>query len=163
VPAIKNEVWQVDKNQPVTHVDEMTRVVADSIGSRWFQFVLIAIFGTFAVTLAAIGIYGVLSYAVAQRTREIGIRLALGASRGSVIGAIVRQAGVLAGIGSIAGVAAAWLLVPVLRAVLYGVAGMDPRVFLGAVLVLLAVASAASLIPAFRAARLDPASSLRGD
>jgi hypothetical protein len=150
VPAVKREVWRVDKDQPVTHVEEMTQVVADSVGSRWFQFVLMAIFGVFAVTLAAIGIYGVLSYAVAQRTREIGIRLALGASRSTVVGAIMRQAALLAGLGATVGVVAAWLLVPVLRAVLYRVAPLDPRVFLGAVLVLLAVASLAGLCTAVR-------------
>ncbi len=163
VSAVKAEVWRVVKDQPVTHVEPMSAVVADSIGSRWFQFVLMATFGVFATALAAIGIYGVLSYAVAQRAREIGIRLALGASRGGVVSVVMRQAAVLAGIGAAVGVLAAWRLAPLLRAVLYGVTALDTRVFVGAAIVLLAIASLAGLVPACRAARLDPASSLRSE
>ena len=161
VPAVKAEVWRVDKDQPVTHVEPMSRVVAASIGSRLFQFVLMGIFGVFALALAAIGIYGVLSYAVAQRTREIGIRLALGASRGAVVAGVMRQAALLAATGAAVGVLAAWRLTPVLRALLYGVTELDPRAFAGAALLLLAIASVAGFVPAWRAARLDPTSSLR--
>lgn len=163
VPAVKAEVWRVDKDQPVTHVQPMSGVVADSIGSRWFEFVVMAIFAVFALVLAAVGIYGVLSYAVAQRAREMGIRLALGASRGALVATVMRQAALLAGTGAAVGVVAAWRLVPLLNAVLYGVTVVDPRVFLGAVAGLLAIGSLAGLAPAWQAARLDPASSLRSE
>ena len=127
------------------------------------HYLLSETFGVFATGLAAIGIYGVLSYAVAQRTREIGIRLALGASRGGVVSAVMRQAAMLAGVGAAAGVLVAWRLVPLLRAVLYGVTALDAPVLAGAVVVLLAIASVAGLVPACRAARLDPASSLHSE
>ncbi len=162
-PAAKAEVWRIDKDQPITHVEPMTAVVSDSIGSRWFQWVLMGVFGLFATTLAAVGIYGVLSYAVAQRARELGIRLALGASRGGVLGLVLRQAATLAGIGAAVGAGVAWLLVPLLRVVLFRVAPLDGRIFLGAIGVLLAIAALAGLVPACRAARLDPAASLRSE
>jgi putative ABC transport system permease protein len=161
VPAIKSIVWQVDKDQPITHVEAMNDVVFASIGSRRFPFILITTFGVFALVLAAIGMYAVLSYAVTQRTREIGIRLALGASRATVVATILRDGAVLAAVGAVVGVGVARLLVPALRALLYGVTAVDPPVFAGAVVVLLAIAFLASVVPAFRAARLDPAISLR--
>jgi putative ABC transport system permease protein len=163
VRAVKAEVWRVDKDQPVTHVEPMSQVVAESIGSRWFPFVLMGIFGAFALVLAAIGVYGVLSYAVAQRTRELGIRLALGASRRAVIAEVMRRAASLGIAGAGVGVLAAWLLMPMLRSLLYGVTALDPRILASAAVTLLAIASLAALVPAARAARLDPSASLRSE
>jgi putative ABC transport system permease protein len=163
VPAVKSEIWRVDKDQPVTHVETMSEVVADSIGGRRFQFVLMTTFSVFALALAAIGIFGVLSYTVAQRTREIGIRMALGASRARVVRAVMVQAGALAASGAAVGAVAAWLLMPVLRSLLYGVTAFDLPVFTGAVLVLLAVAGMAALMPAWRAATMLPGACLRGE
>ena len=163
VPAVKATVWNVDKDQPVTHVEPMTRVVSDSIGSRRFPFVLMTIFGAFAVLLTGIGMYGVLAYGVAQRTRELGIRLALGASRRTLIGGVMRQALALATLGAAVGGLCAWRFVPLLNTLVYGVTVFDPRLFVGAVVVLLMIASVASVFPARRAARLDPVTSLRSE
>jgi putative ABC transport system permease protein len=159
--AVKSEIWRIDKNQPVTHVAVMKQLVADSIAPRRFQAVLMTLFGAFALVLAAVGIYGVLAYSVAQRTHEIGIRMALGASRLDVLVHVMRQAGALALAGTALGLAAAWLLTPLLRTLLYGVGAAEVSVYAGCALVLLGVAAVAGIVPARRAAGLDPAECLR--
>ena len=161
IAAVKREIWRIDKDQPVTDVKVMKELVADSIAGRRLQAVLMGSFAAFALTLAAIGVYGVLSYSVAQRTREIGIRVALGASRSNVAGAVVWQACVLAVIGIAAGLIAAFELTPLLRSVLYGVGADDKSIFAGCVLLLIAIALAASIIPVRRALDTDPAIALR--
>jgi len=159
--AAKAEVWRLDKEQPVTHVAVMKQLVSDAIAPRRFQAVVMTLFAVFAVVLAAIGIYGVLSYSVGQRTHEIGIRMALGASRGYIVGRVMWQACVLAAAGAAMGLGAASQLVRFLRSLLFGVPPTDVLIFLGCTVLLLAVAAAASLIPARRAAKLDPMSCLR--
>ena len=159
--AVKAEIWRIDKNQAVTHVAVMTQIVADSLAPRRFQAILMTLFAAFALALAAIGIYGVLSYSVAQRTREIGIRVALGASRSSVIGEVVKQACVLAGAGAALGLIVAFRLTPLLGSLLYGVSITETSIFFGCALVLIGVAIVASLIPAHRAATLHPSTCLR--
>jgi len=113
------------------------------------------------LVLAAIGIYGVLSYAVAQRTREIGIRMALGASRAAVVARVVRQASVLTAIGAVLGIVAASRLTPLLRSLLFGVEVTEISAFAVGAVVLVAVGIVASIIPARRAAKLDPMTCLR--
>ena len=159
--AIKSEVWRIDKDQPVTHVAVMRQLVADSIASRRYPAVLVAAFAGFALALAAIGVYGVVSYSVARRTHEIGIRMALGASRIDVLSGVLQQALLLALLGSALGLAAAFALTPLLRGLLYGVSPAEPGVFAASALVLVGVAALACIVPALRAAKLDPVTSLR--
>ncbi len=161
VNAVKAEIWRIDKDQPITHNATMKQVVADSIAPRRFQATLMTLFAAFAMVLAAIGIYGVLSYAVAQRTQEIGIRMALGASRWSVVAGVLRQASVLAVAGAALGLIAAFRLAPLLGSLLYGVEVTDLSTYVGCAAVLVGVAMIASLVPARRAARLDPIACLR--
>lgn len=161
VAPVKREIWRIDKDQPVTHVAAMKQVVADSIAPRRFQATLMTLFAAFALVLAAIGIYGVLAYAVAQRTHEIGIRMALGASRWTVVGGVLWQASMLAIAGAALGLVAAFRLAPLLGSLLYGVEVTDKPIFLGCALLLVLVALIASIVPARRAARLDPIACLR--
>jgi len=161
IPAVKAEIGRIDASEPVTHIERMQQLVADSIAPRRFQAILMAIFAAFALALAAIGIYGVLSYAVAQRTREIGIRMALGASRSSVVGDVVKRACLLAAAGAGIGLIAAFRLTSLLRSVLYGVEATDGAIFVACALLLVGVAAIAAIVPARRAAKLDPMSCLR--
>jgi putative ABC transport system permease protein len=161
VNPVKTEIWRIDKDQPITHIATMRQVVADSIAPRRFQATLMTLFAAFAMVLAAIGIYGVLSYAVALHTQEIGIRMALGASRLSVVAGVLKQASILAIAGTTLGLVAAFRLAPLLGSLLYGVEVTDYSIFLGCAVLLLGVALVASVIPARRAARLDPIACLR--
>jgi hypothetical protein len=136
-------------------------VVAESVARPRFLAMLLALFAATALALAAIGIFGLLSYTVAQRTREIGVRIALGARPGDVLGMVVRRALRLAGLGLTLGVLAALALTRVLEGILYGVSPTDPATFAGVALVLGATALMASLIPARRASAVDPVIALR--
>jgi predicted permease len=159
--AAKSEIWRLDKDQPITHVAVMRQVVADSIAPRRFQAVLMGLFAAFALLLAAVGIYGVVAYSVAQRTHEIGIRMALGASRADILAGVLFRAGALALAGAALGLVAAFELTPLLRSLLYEVNAVEPSVFAASALLLIAVAVLAGLLPAFRAARVDPMVCLR--
>ena len=159
--AVKSAIWRLDKDQPVTHVAVMRQLVADSIAPRRFEAVLMSLFASFALLLAAVGIYGVVAYSVEQRTREIGIRMALGASRAQILAGVVFRAGALALTGAVVGLAAAYELTPLLRSLLYGVDALELSVFAGSALLLIAVAALAGLVPALRAARVDPMICLR--
>lgn len=161
VRAVQQEVWRLDKNLPVTRVETMRQLVADSIAPRRFPAVLMALFGGFALVLAAVGIHGILSYAVAQRTHEFGIRMALGATRQHVLAAVLRQAGLLLAGGLAIGLVAAAVLAPLMRGLLYGLAPSDVLVYAGGAAVLAGVAALASVNPARRAVRLDPMACLR--
>jgi len=159
--AVESEIWRLDKFQPVTHVAVMRQLVADSIAPRRFQALLMSTFAGFALLLAGIGIYGVVAYAVAQRTHEIGIRMALGATRGAIVAGVLLRASALAAIGSLSGLVAARMATPLLGSVLYGVRTFDLPVFTSAALLLIGVAGVAGLLPALRAARVDPTVCLR--
>ncbi len=161
--AVKTEIRRIGQDQPITDVAVMRRLVEDSIAPRRFQALLMTLFAGFALILATLGIYGVVAYAAAQRTHEIGIRMALGASRFHVVAAVVKEFAGLAALGIAAGMAGSLALTPLLRSLLYGVSASDPGMFTAAAAVLAAVAAVAALVPAARAARTDPARCLRSE
>lgn len=160
-PAIERAVAAVDRDQKLTHVAEMQRLVSDRIAPKRLSAQLIAIFASLALVLAAVGTYGLLSFSVAQRTHEIGIRVALGADRSRVLRMVVGEAAILVAAGCAAGTAAALGLTRILRTLLFGVSATDPWVYAGACATLLAMGITAAVVPAFRAAAVDPLEALR--
>ncbi len=163
IRAVEKQVWAVDKDQPMYKIRTMEQVVGESQSSSKFTLVLLGIFAAVAMGLAAVGIYGVISYTVAQRTREIGIRIALGAKRADVLRLVVGQGTVLASAGVVVGLAGALALTRVMSSLLFGVSATDPAIFAGAAAFLAAVALLASYIPARRAMSVDPTTSLRSE
>jgi putative ABC transport system permease protein len=160
-PAIRREVQALDKDQAVSDVQSMQEIVNRSVGDRRFSMFLLTFFAGLATVLAAIGTYGVMAYAVVQRTHEIGIRIAVGAPRGNILMLVVREGSTLAGAGVLMGAAGALALTRVLKSQLYEVSPADPVVFTSVVALLIAVATLASLIPAIRASSVDPIRALR--
>lgn len=161
VAAIREQVREMDSELPLDQVKTMEEWVAASVAQPRFYMLLLGIFAVSALFLAAIGIYGVLAYAVRQRSNEIGIRRALGARAGDVVRMVVGTAMALAGGGLVAGLLASFALTRILSGLLYGVSATDPWTFAGVALLLGAVALIASLIPAQRATRVDPMVALR--
>jgi len=159
--AVRQAVMAVDKDQPLFQVEIMQQVVDDSVAGRRFQMSLLAVFATIALGLAAIGIYGLMSYTVNQRTHEIGIRMALGAKRGEILHLVVRHGMMLAIVGVVLGTVGALLLTRFLSSMLYGVGANDPTTLLSVATLLIGVAALASYIPARRATRVDPMVALR--
>jgi len=159
--SVRNAIWSVDKDQTVADIDTMDHIVAGAVARQRFSMVLLGLFAALALLLASVGIYGVMSYSVAQRTREIGIRMALGARRADVLQMTVRQGLKLVGAGMILGLIAAFLLTRVMATLLYGISATDPMTFVGISVVLLAVAILASYLPALRATKVDPITALR--
>jgi predicted permease len=159
--AVKNTVWSFDRNLPISEVLTMDSVVADANAQPRFEMLLLAVFAAVALALAAVGIYGVMSYSVSRRTHEMGIRLSLGASRGAVLHMVVRQGMTLALAGSFAGLVGALLLSRLMTNMLYGVRPNDPLIFAGVAMVLGLVALVATYVPARRATRIDPMVALR--
>jgi predicted permease len=160
-PAIERTIRELDKDQPVSDVRTMTQWVAKSLAQARFSSTVLAIFAALALLLAAIGIYGVTSYAVSQRTSEIGIRLAIGADRGDIMRMILASAARLAAIGLGVGVALALGLSRTLSSLLYDTTGTDPTTFAAVLGVLGIVALVASYLPARRASRIPPVDALR--
>jgi predicted permease len=158
---VRNAIWSVDKDQTVADIDTMDHIVAQAVARQRFSMLLLGLFAALALLLASIGIYGVMSYSVAQRRREIGIRIALGARRVDVLRMTVKQALKLVGTGMVIGLIAAFLLTRVLASLLFGISATDPITFIGISLVLLAVAILASYVPALRATKVDPITALR--
>jgi putative ABC transport system permease protein len=159
--AVRHAVMAVDKDQPLFQIKTMEQVVEDSVAGRRFQMSLLTIFAAIALGLAAIGIYGLMSYTVSQRTHEIGIRMALGAKRGDVLHLVVRHGMMLAIVGVVLGTGGAFLLTRLLSGMLYGVGVNDPTTLLSVATLLTCVAALASYIPARRATRVDPMVALR--
>ncbi|MBX3733769.1 MAG: ABC transporter permease [Verrucomicrobiae bacterium] len=161
--TVRKAVLEIDPDQPVANIQTMENAIAGSLSQQRFVLVLLAGFAGAALLLAAIGLYGIIAYAVTQRTREIGIRMALGASRRDVLGLVVSHGMKLAAVGLVLGLAGAFGLTRVLVRMLYEVKPTDPATFAGVSLVLLGVALFACWLPARRAARVDPMVALRSD
>jgi putative ABC transport system permease protein len=151
----------VDKNLALTRTGTVLETVSDRLAPKRLTAALIAVFAGLALVLTAIGIYGVLSFSVAQRTHEIGVRMALGAQPGAVLRMVVGRATLMALSGILIGLAGAFALTRVMRSLLFGVSATDPVVFAGVSAVLLAVAMLAAYLPARRAARIDPIEAIR--
>lgn len=159
--AIREAVHEIDKDQPIFAIVTMKQLVSDSVATRRITLVLLGLFSGLALILGAIGIYGVISYSVAQRTHEIGIRMALGAPRGDVFRLVVGQGLKLAGIGIAIGLVAAFGLARLMSSLLYGVSASDFETFAGVAILLVLVALLACYVPARRAMRIDPMVALR--
>jgi len=162
-PAVREAVWSVDPDQPIVRVATMDELVAASAAERRFVLVLFEAFALAALLLAAAGIYGVLSGSVAERTRELGVRSALGASRREILALVFRQGAALTGLGVVIGAAGAAAASEGVAAMLFGVSRFDPATYLGVITLLAAVAGVACGVPAWRAARVDPATTLRAE
>lgn len=163
VNAIQSQVWALDKDQPVTGVRTMEEIIDASVSERRFQTLLLIVFASVAVGLAMIGIFGVLSYSVNQRTPELGLRMALGAAPRNILALVLKQAGTLIGVGVIIGLAGAYGLTRYVQSLLFGIKSTDWTTYAAAVALLAIVAVAASLIPARRGSRVDPIVALRYD
>jgi putative ABC transport system permease protein len=159
--AASKAVWDTDKDQPVANIKTMERYLSEAVASRRFNMSLLGVFAGVALILAAVGIYGVMSYSIAQRTHEIGIRIALGAARRDVLRLVVGHAMTLAAAGVCIGLAASFALTRVMSSLLFEVTATDPVTFAAIPLMLAGVALAACLIPARRAMRVDPIVALR--
>ena len=162
-PTIRDAVKSVAASQPVYQLQTMESVIGDSLRSRKLTLVLLAVFAALALLLSAAGVYGVMSYGVSQRTREIGIRMALGARGRDVTSMVLIDAGKVAAVGITLGLAGAALLTRVLTSMLYGVGAHDPLTFAAVALLIAVVALAASAVPAIRAARVDPLRAMRSE
>jgi predicted permease len=161
--AVRNAVWDVDRDQPVASMRTMQDVLDRELASRDTQLTLVGAFAALALLLASVGLYGVLSYTVAQRTAEIGLRMALGAETAVVVRGVIRGALKLAAIGIALGLAAAFGVTRFLGSFLYGVSPMDPPTLAGVATLLVVVTVLASYVPARRAARVEPVLALRSD
>jgi putative ABC transport system permease protein len=159
--GIRQTVRSIDKDLPVTDVESFPEAVGASVAQERFRTLLMSSFSGIALILAAVGIFGVISYSASQRTHEIGIRMALGAQRRNVLRLILGQGAKLALLGLGAGVLAALLLSRLMGSLLYGVSATDPLTFGTVAIVLLGVAVTACYIPARRAMRVDPMVALR--
>ena len=161
--AARKAVWEIDPNLPIARLGTMEDLMADSISQTRFTFLLLAFFATSALVLAILGIYGVMSYFVAQRTHEIGLRMALGAERGNVLLLIVRQGLGLAVCGLAIGLVAAYFLSRLITSQLYGITAHDATVFVAIPLLLLLTALLSASLPARRATRIEPMIALRSE
>jgi ABC-type antimicrobial peptide transport system permease subunit len=158
---VRHEVQSLDQNLPVTELQTLSGVLAGSLFAARIGAVLLAVFGSLALLLAAIGLYGVMSYAVSRRTREIGIRMALGAATGNVLRLVLKEGMSLVGSGVAVGLIVAAAVTRLLASFLYGVSPLDAATFVAIPLLLALVAFLASYLPARRAAKVDPMIALR--
>ena len=161
ISMLRNEVQAVDRNLPVLHVRTVKELMDQSVTQEKLVAKLSAVFGALAMMLAAIGLYGVMSYAVARRTNEIGIRMALGARSGNVARMILGEVSVLIVAGAVAGIGGAWASTRLVKSLLFGLTALDPLTFAGAAAVLALVGILAGYIPARRASKIDPMVALR--
>lgn len=161
LPALREAVWSVNPNLPLAQVRTLEELASRSMAQTSFTLVMLAIAAGVALFLGAVGVYGVLAYVVAQRTREIGVRMAVGAGESDVRAMVLRQAGTLAGLGVLLGLAAAAGLTRLMASLLFGVSPLDPVTFGAVAAILSGVALTASWLPARRAARVDPVEALR--
>jgi len=159
--AVKTVVAEIDPTKPAANMRTVEQMLRDQTSERRVYMMLLTIFGVIAGLLAAVGIYGVMAYSVSQRTREIGIRMALGANGGNVLQLVIRQVLPLVAIGMALGLAGSFALTRVIARELYGVTATDPATFTLVSLGLIVVAIIASVIPTRRAVRVDPSIALR--
>jgi predicted permease len=158
---VREAIRSVDPDQPIFRVTTMDQLVSNSMAQKRLAMMLLTIFAGIALVLSAVGIYGVISYSVAQRTHEIGIRMALGAQPGDMLGMVVRQAMTMTLIGVGIGLAGAYVATRVLSSLLFGIGAHDPVTFGAVAIVLAAIALLASIVPARRATKVDPLVALR--
>jgi len=161
--AIAAQVREIDSNQPVAKIRAMRDIVSEDLAQPRFTILLLASFAAGALLLTAIGLYGLIAFSVAQRTREIGVRVALGAQHRDVLRLVMRRGILLVGTGLAIGIAAALVLCRILTGLLYGVSPTDPITLLAVALFLAAVAMLATYLPARRAAHVDPMVALRAE
>ncbi|HEV8580560.1 MAG TPA: ABC transporter permease [Thermoanaerobaculia bacterium] len=161
IPAVRREVMALDRNVPLYDIATMEQRLAGSVAARRFNLVLLGLFAALALALAGVGLYGVLGYAVTERTREIGVRMALGAQRRGVLGLIIRQGLTLAAAGVGFGLVASFACSRLLRTSLFGITTNDPVTYVAIPLLLMLVALLSSYLPARRATRVDPLVTLR--
>jgi len=161
VAAVRREVLALDKNTPLTRIKTMTERAAEVTSRTRFIALLLGLFAGLALLLSAIGIYGVMAYSVSARTRELGIRIALGAQSGAVLRLVLRDGLTLIGAGLALGVLAAWAALRVLKSQLYDVSATDPATFAGVTALLIVVATLACYLPARRATKVDPMVALK--
>jgi predicted lysophospholipase L1 biosynthesis ABC-type transport system permease subunit len=159
--AVREAVASVNATVPLGTMRELRRLVDDSAAAPRFTSLLLAIFAAAALLLGALGIYGVVAYSVARRTREIGVRMALGARRADVLGMVLGEGARLAGLGLLVGFAAAFAAGRLVSGLLFGVRPSDPLVLISVPILLGLVAVVATLVPAFRASRVDPVVTMR--
>jgi putative ABC transport system permease protein len=159
--SVRREVWAVDKDQPIADITPMDAVVSTSVAEPRYRTLLLGSFAALALALAIVGIFGVTSYTMAQRTHEIGIRMALGANRRDVVMLVVGQVSTLAMVGICLGLIAAFAVTRFISSLLYGVTPTDPVTFVGVAILVALVTLAASYIPARRATLADPLAALR--
>lgn len=163
VSAIRRAILAIDPQQPITRINLMSDLVSDSVAPSRFNMALLLGLAACAVLLSIVGVFGVVSYSVSMRTRELGIRLAIGAGAGEAVGLVLMQAGRVVVLGAVVGVLTSLAMVPAIEALLFGVEPLDARTFILAPIFLLLVAMIAATIPALRAGRIDPATTLRRD
>jgi predicted permease len=162
-PAIREAIWSIDKDQPILRVATMNDLLVESATERRFAMILFQVFALVALTLAATGIYGVLSRGVTERMREIGVRVAVGASRRDILGLVIRQGMTLTGVGVVIGLGGAMAASRALVTLLFGVSRLDLITYVGVIALLGIVSMIACGVPAWRAAQVDPASTLRAE
>jgi predicted permease len=162
-PAIEKAIWSVDKDQPIVRVATMSNLLDRSEAERRFVLILFEAFGLVALTLAATGIYGVLSGSVNERTREMGVRAALGATRGDILALVIRQGMTLTVLGIVIGLCGAVAASQALVTLMFGLSRLDPVTYLGVVGLLAGISLIACGVPAWRAAQVDPAITLRAE
>jgi predicted permease len=163
ITSAQREVRAIDANQPVSNIITMSEILTDSMGTRRLAMSLFSLFAAIALLLTAIGLYGVMAYSVSQRTREMGIRIALGAQTGNVLRLVVKQGMILAAIGVVLGLTTSFAMTRLMRTMLYEVSATDPVTFIFAPLLIGVVALLACWIPARRAANVDPIVALRNE
>jgi putative ABC transport system permease protein len=161
--AAREQIRQLDAGMPVTNVRTLAEIRADSVAPARSSMLLLTLFAGLALVMAAVGVFGVQSFSVTSRTREMGIRMALGAEAGAVRRLVMREGLAQATAGIVLGVAGAWWLTRFMSTLLFGVGARDPWAFAGAALLLLAVSAAAAYLPARRATRVDPLTVLRAE
>jgi predicted permease len=161
--TVRAEARRIDKNLPIYDMRTMSTLRTEAVSTRRFILLIVGAFGALALGLAAIGVYGVMSLIVSERTREVGVRLALGAEPSQLLAMIVGQAAKLAGIGVAIGLAVALPMAPLLDSQLYGVRSFDPMTFISVPVLLVLIAALAAVVPARRAMSIDPLAALRVD